>query len=53
MQTSYNYGAPIDEAGRTTEKYRVLRDLLIKRLNINPPAPPPEPAVIEIAANQI
>ncbi len=48
VQTSYDYSAPIDEAGRTTEKYRALRDLLSKRLNITPPAPPPEPKVIEL-----
>ena len=24
VQTSYDYNAPIDEAGRTTEKYRAL-----------------------------
>lgn len=48
VQTSYDYNAPIDEAGRTTEKYRVLRDLLSARLKITPPAIPPEPAVIEL-----
>ncbi|HWA10810.1 MAG TPA: beta-galactosidase [Opitutaceae bacterium] len=48
VQTSYDYNAPIDEAGRTTEKYRALRDLLATRLKITPPAPPPEPAVIEL-----
>jgi beta-galactosidase len=48
VQTSYDYNAPIDEAGRTTEKFRALRTLLTARLKINPPAPPAEPPVIEI-----
>jgi beta-galactosidase len=48
VQTSYDYSAPIDEAGRTTKKYRAIRDLLMTRLNINPPAPPPEPAVMAL-----
>ncbi len=48
VQTSYDYSAPIDEAGRTTEKYRALRDLLSARLKITPPAIPPEPAVVEL-----
>ena len=48
VQTSYDYNAPVDEAGRTTEKYRALRTLLAQRLKINPPAPPAEPSVIEI-----
>jgi len=50
VQTSYDYSAPIDEAGRTTPKYYALRDLLTKRLGRTPPAPPPEPSVIEIPA---
>jgi beta-galactosidase len=50
VQTSYDYNAPVDEAGRTTEKYRALRDLLTARLKINPPAAPAEPPVIEIPA---
>jgi beta-galactosidase len=50
VQTSYDYNAPIDEAGRTTEKFYALRNLLIARLKINPPAPPAEPPVIEIPA---
>jgi beta-galactosidase len=50
VQTSYDYNAPIDEAGRTTEKYRALRDLLTARLKINPPAAPADPPVIEIPA---
>ncbi|HTB64416.1 MAG TPA: beta-galactosidase [Opitutales bacterium] len=48
--TSYDYGAPIDEAGRTTEKYRALRDLLAQRENRKLPDPPPDPSVIEIPA---
>lgn len=50
VQTSYDYEAPIDEAGRTTEKYRAFRALLSQRLGIHPPDPPPEPAVIEVPA---
>jgi beta-galactosidase len=48
--TSYDYNAPIDEAGRTTEKYRALRRTLIERLKITPPDPPADPVVIEIPA---
>jgi beta-galactosidase len=50
VQTSYDYNAPVDEAGRTTEKYLESRTLLTTRLKINPPAIPPEPSVIEIPA---
>jgi beta-galactosidase len=52
VQTSYDYSAPIDEAGRTTPKYYALRDLLTQRLGRTPPAPPPEPTVITIPAIQ-
>jgi beta-galactosidase len=48
VQTSYDYNSPIDEAGRTTEKFRAMRNLITTRLMINPPAVPPEPTVIEI-----
>jgi beta-galactosidase len=48
VQTSYDYNAPIDEAGRTTEKFRALRTLLTTRLKINPPDIPVDPPVIEI-----
>jgi beta-galactosidase len=48
VQASYDYNAPVDEAGRTTEKFRALRTLLTTRLKINPPPIPPEPPVIEI-----
>jgi beta-galactosidase len=50
VQTGYDYNAPVDEAGRTTEKFRALRTLLSDKLKLNPPAPPAEPAVIEIPA---
>jgi beta-galactosidase len=50
LQTSYDYDAPVDEAGRTTEKYRAMRELLAQRLNLKLPDPPPEPSVIEIPA---
>lgn len=48
VQTSYDYNAPVDEAGRTTAKYRALRELLAARLKIQPPPIPPDPPVIEI-----
>lgn len=50
VHTSYDYSAPIDEAGRTTEKYRALRALISEKLKITPPDPPADPPVIEIAA---
>ena len=45
VQTSYDYSAPVDEAGRTTEKYRMIRQLLTDKLKIAPPPIPAEPAV--------
>jgi beta-galactosidase len=48
VQTSYDYNAPVDEAGRITEKYRALRTLLTTRLHLHPPAIPADPPVIEI-----
>ncbi len=50
LQTSYDYGAPIDEAGRTTEKFRAFREVFSRRLGLTLPEPPPEPSVIEIPA---
>lgn len=50
VQTSYDYDAPVDEAGRVTAKYRALRELFTKRLGIAPPEPPADPAVIELPA---
>lgn len=35
LQSSYDYSAPVDEAGRTTEKFRVLRQLFVDRLGIS------------------
>ena len=48
VHTSYDYSAPVDEAGRTTEKYRALRELLTTRLRLTPPAVPPEPTVVAL-----
>ncbi|MBN1818857.1 MAG: beta-galactosidase [Sedimentisphaerales bacterium] len=48
VHTSYDYSAPIDEAGRTTGKYRALRRLISEKLAITPPEPPADPPVIRI-----
>jgi beta-galactosidase len=48
VQTSYDYSAPIDEAGRVTEKFHALRKVYSEKLKINPPQPPADPPVIEI-----
>lgn len=45
VQTSYDYNAPVDEAGRTTPKYRALREILASRTGRTLPEPPPEPPV--------
>jgi beta-galactosidase len=50
VQTSYDYNAPIDEAGRTTEKYRALRELLGKRLRLELPLIPADPPMGELPA---
>ncbi|HKF53594.1 MAG TPA: glycoside hydrolase family 35 protein [Candidatus Acidoferrales bacterium] len=49
--TSYDYDAPLDEAGRPTSKYFLLRDVILRHLNgaALPPVPNPIP-VIEIPA---
>ncbi len=50
VQTSYDYGAPIDEAGRLTPKFTALRDQLTQRFNLHLPAPPADPLVITLPA---
>ncbi len=46
--TSYDYDAPIDEAGRTTPKYYALREAISQQFGLTLPDPPPEPKVITI-----
>src|ERR1700757_4789201 len=46
--TSYDYDAALDEAGRPTKKYYLLRDVIQKRTGITPP-PLPKPIVIAAA----
>lgn len=53
LVNSYDYGAPIDEAGRTTQKYWALREMMINKLKITPPAPPPEPLVVDLPATPL
>jgi beta-galactosidase len=53
VQTSYDYDAPVDEAGRVTEKYHELRDLFIKRLGVNPPPIPADPPVAVLPPIQL
>jgi beta-galactosidase len=48
VTTSYDYDAPVDELGRITPKYRALRDLYVKYLDLTLPPIPGDPKVIEI-----
>ena len=50
VQTSYNYSAPVDEAGRITTKYKALREILAARTGRTLPEPPADPAVSELPA---
>jgi beta-galactosidase len=40
--TSYDYDAALDEAGRPTKKFFLLRDVIQKRTGVVPPPLPPE-----------
>ncbi len=46
--TSYDYDAPINEQGRPTTKYFMLRNLIKKYVNYKIPEPPPPIPMIEI-----
>lgn len=46
--TSYDYDAPIDEKGRATPKYFMLRNLIASANHLSLPAVPELPAVITI-----
>jgi len=48
--TSYDYDAPLDEAGRPTPKYFALREVILRNLppGARVPEPPPALPVIEI-----
>lgn len=48
--TSYDYDAPISEAGWATPKYNILRDLMKKYVKYNVPEIPKQIPVIEIPA---
>jgi beta-galactosidase len=48
VQTSYDYDSPIDEAGRTTEKYRALREAYAKYRKIDLSAVPAVPDVVAL-----
>ena len=48
VPTSYDYGAPIDEAGRPTAKFHAIREVMARHLPPGrslPPIPPPQPVV--------
>jgi len=48
VQTSYDYDAPIDEAGRITPRYAAFRELFSRRLKVSLPDIPADPPVIEL-----
>ena len=47
--TSYDYDAPLDEAGRPTEKYRRFRSVIAKHTGGDPPSVPRAPLTSAIA----
>lgn len=46
--TSYDYDAPIDEAGHPTQKFFAYRDVILKHTHQKPLPVPPVPAVITV-----
>ena len=48
--TSYDYNAPLDESGRPTQKYSLLRDVIANATGVAPPAVPPVAHAMKIPA---
>jgi beta-galactosidase len=48
--TSYDYDAPLDESGRTTPKYALLRDVITKATGVTPPDVPAVASPISVPA---
>jgi beta-galactosidase len=48
--TSYDYDAPLDEAGRPTAKFFAYRDAIAKATGVTPPPVPPAPASMAVPA---
>lgn len=51
--TSYDYDAPISEAGWATEKYNAIRELLIKRVSYKVPPVPARIPVVKLEPIQL
>jgi beta-galactosidase len=51
--TSYDYDAPIDEAGHPTKKYFAFRDAIAKHTGIAPPDVPPNLPIVAIPNFQL
>jgi beta-galactosidase len=47
LVTSYDYDAPLDEAGHPTAKYHAFRKVITRYLRVPDPAPPPAPPAPE------
>ena len=50
ITTSYDYDAPLDEAGHPTEKYWAFRDVIAKYADVPDEVPEPRPAAPELVA---
>lgn len=51
--TSYDYGSPLDESGRTTDYYFTLRDTIKKYSNRSLPEPPANVPLLSIPEIQL
>ncbi|HEU0182964.1 MAG TPA: beta-galactosidase family protein [Agromyces mariniharenae] len=50
ITTSYDYDAPLDEAGHPTEKYWAFREVIAKYADVPDEVPEPRPAAPEVVA---
>ncbi|MFF7330064.1 beta-galactosidase [Streptomyces sp. NPDC008150] len=53
--TSYDYGAPVGEAGELTEKFRLFRDVIVRHTGAAPdaaPEPPPRLAPLRVPVRE-
>lgn len=51
--TSYDYDAPLDEAGRPTKKYFLFRDVIAQATKVAPPELPAATPMIEIPESEL